>query len=737
LLVCLLARAQVRARDDLAEMFAKRIAKLHQRAREELERIRAAHRQTTEGLVATLAELLTALKHDPGLDDAAAGRLLHQVLAPRGGVDLLLADCEAVSAYHGDNYLPLIYRFYASHRPALFAFARALEFTATSADRSVLDAVDVVLANQHRKGPWLVADVDLGFASEAWRQLVVARAGDRTRTGATAAAAAATGGSLVLDRHHFEVCVFTHLAAELRSGDVAVQGADSYADYRAQLLSWEECELEVTAYCRQLGLPESAEALVAELRAWLDGIAREVDDGYPANAHVTISEQGEPILKRPAREAPAPSAEALEAILAERLPERPILDILCTTAAWTGWPRHFGPLSGSEPKLARPTERYVLTAFAFGCNLGPVQAARHLRGQASAHMLGFCNRRHITTATLEAATRDLINAYHQCALPRLWGDPTVAVADGTKYDLVADSLLAEYHVRYGGFGGIAYHHIADTYVALFSSFIPCGVWEAIYLLEGLLKNTSDIQPTTVHADTQGQSATVFALAYLLGIKLMPRIRNWKDLTFYRPNRAARYRHIDELFGEAIDWDKLATHWQDLLRVVLSIKAGKLSSAVLLRKLGTHSRKNRLYHAFRELGRVIRTGFLLQFLADAQLRAEITASTNKIEAYNGFAKWLFFGGQGTAITDSDPEEQEKRIKYNDLVANAVMLHNVVDMTAVLQELAAEGYPVHRDDLATLSPYSTHNVKRFGDYLLPPAGQVSGAFNGDLSLPGQLG
>jgi hypothetical protein len=28
---------------------------------------------------------------------------------------------------------------------------------------------------------------------------------------------------------------------------------------------------------------------------------------------------------------------------------------------------------------------------------------------------------------------------------------------------------------------------------LFSHFIPCGVWEAVYILDGLLKNTSDIQ----------------------------------------------------------------------------------------------------------------------------------------------------------------------------------------------------------------------------------------------------
>jgi len=49
-----------------------------------------------------------------------------------------------------------------------------------------------------------------------------------------------------------------------------------------------------------------------------------------------------------------------------------------------------------------------------------------------------------------------------------------------------------------------------------------------------VEKLSDIQPDTLHADTQGQSGPVFAISYLLGIKLMPRIRNWKDLTLFAP-----------------------------------------------------------------------------------------------------------------------------------------------------------------------------------------------------------
>lgn len=253
------------------------------------------------------------------------------------------------------------------------------------------------------------------------------------------------------------------------------------------------------------------------------------------------------------------------------------------------------------------------------------------------------NRRHVSAEKLNAALTDVINRYNVLSLPKLWGDGTAAAADGTKYDLYEQNLLSEYHIRYGGYGGIAYHHVADSYVALFSHFIPCGTWEAVYIIDGLLKNQSDIQPEKIHADTQGQSTPVLALSYLLGIKLMPRIRNWQNLIFYRPDTKTVYQHIDSLFKESIDWSRIATHWNDLLRVVLSIQTGKISSSILLRKLGNYSRKNRLYQAFQELGRVERTVFLLQYISDMQLRQQITAVTNKVEAYHGKAQVVFLWG----------------------------------------------------------------------------------------------
>jgi hypothetical protein len=81
---------------------------------------------------------------------------------------------------------------------------------------------------------------------------------------------------------------------------------------------------------------------------------------------------------------------------------------------------------------------------------------------------------------------------------------------------------------------------------------------------------------------------------------------------YATTRGRRHKAL-------LDWALLETHWPDLLQVVLSIKAGTVSSALLLRKLGTYSRRNRLYLAFGELGRVVRTAFSLEYLSNARLR----------------------------------------------------------------------------------------------------------------------
>ena len=57
-----------------------------------------------------------------------------------------------------------------------------------------------------------------------------------------------------------------------------------------------------------------------------------------------------------------------------------------------------------------------------------------------------------------------------------------------------------------------------------------------------------------------------------------------------------------------------------------------------------------------------------------------------------------------------------LRSTNVVTNAIMLHNVVNMTDIIENLAVEGYPVTRKHIACLSPYAREHIRRSGQYAL---------------------
>lgn len=94
-----------------------------------------------------------------------------------------------------------------------------------------------------------------------------------------------------------------------------------------------------------------------------------------------------------------------------------------------------------------------------------------------------------------------------------------------------------------------------------------------------------------------------------------------------------------------------------------------------------------------------------------MRATIHAATNKSESFNNFSQWLAFGGDGT-ISTNDRDEQRKIIKYNHLVANCVIFHNVFSLSRTLNDLLQNDYPLDAGLIAAFSPYPTQHINRFG-------------------------
>ncbi|MFI6495386.1 hypothetical protein [Streptomyces sp. NPDC050564] len=189
LMACLVHKARMRVRDDLALMFCKRIATKIKRAKEELEEIRLAEREMTEALIGNYR---TVLKHiDEGgpaqmalakaaamtaeatrgleglneqasaeevarrLDDKVSPAVLALVKAMTvqagglgkvtravenfGGFAQQYEQIEKVSAHHGNFWEVLLYGQIGRDKAVMFDLAEYLEFTATSEDGRVLD----------------------------------------------------------------------------------------------------------------------------------------------------------------------------------------------------------------------------------------------------------------------------------------------------------------------------------------------------------------------------------------------------------------------------------------------------------------------------------------------------------------------------------------------------------------------------------------------------------------------
>jgi TnpA family transposase len=698
-----------KARDDIAEMFVKLVRNMHNNARNDLKKFRDQQSDNADNLIALLHNIVSC--YHAGEDEEKRLRAISKSLE-YNDPEKILENCNKHMAYSKDNYYPFLPAKFRPKRAVLFECIEALKLFTSSSDNFLISAIEFLKYHKNSKKDWLstqlmdnnehneIRHLNLNWIPEKWIRLVTGKSN-------------ISSDVCAINRRYFEICVFSRLKQELSSGDVYVLGSLEYDDYRKELISDEEFYRLIDEYAKQAGIKINKNEFINELKGELDSTAINVDKHFLKNKYVRI-ENNELILKKISKDDPPKELGTINALFDKYMPKANILDIITDTEKWLNLSSKFKPLSGNEPKMDDHRLRFIITLFCYGFNLGPTQTARSIKG-ISRKQVAWLNLKHITEEKLDRAIAEVVNTYNKFELPKYWGTGKSASVDATKWDLYEENLLSEYHIRYGGYGGLGYYLLSDKYIALFSHFIPCGVYEAVYLLDALIKNKSDIQPDTIHGDTQSQSESVFGLSYLLGINLMPRMRRIKTLKLYRSDKNMKFKNINTLFSETIKWDLIETHFKDMLKIALSIKEGRISPSTLLRRLGTYSRKNKLYLAFRELGRVMRTIFILKYISDPGTRKMINAATCKSEEFNNFLQWAMFGGGGI-IASNLRHEQRKIIKYNHLVANMIILYNVATMTQVINRIMEEGHFITSEILEKMAPFRTEHINRFGTYFL---------------------
>jgi TnpA family transposase len=247
-----------------------------------------------------------------------------------------------------------------------------------------------------------------------------------------------------------------------------------------------------------------------------------------------------------------------------------------------------------------------------------------------------------------------------------WGEGTTSSSDGQRFRAGGrGEASGQINARYGGEPGVLFYtHLSDQYAPFHTQVINATVRDATYVLDGLLYHESDPRIEEHYTDTAGFTDHVFALMHLLGYRFALRIRDLADRRLYVPDCRKDYPALRGLIGGVLNQKWIRSHWDEILRLATSIEKGTVTASLMLRKLGSYPRQNGLAVALRELGRIERTLFTLDWLQNTELRRRVHVGLNKGEAKNALAKAVFFNRLGE-MRDRSFENQRYRSRSRSL------------------------------------------------------------------------
>lgn len=684
-------RVAARALDDLGYMLTKIMHEAEDLAKQKLLLYKAGQFEFTDELITTFKRILKACKNKS--NDKTKMDAINNLIGEH--LDYFLEKCDDYEVYTKKDHLPFMLQRYSYLRKDLLACLEVLNLNSATKNIELENAVKLILKHANNDAENIGIKelqsnkLTLDWLPSKWRKFVMQ---DKDN----------------LDKKKLELFVFIQVAAQLKTKDLLVQGSEKYVDYTNNLIKWPDFNKNVKDYGETVNIPTTPNVFVLFFKQRLEATCRKADLAFGGKVNAKIK-KGKVYLEKIVAKPLPKNFDVVEQLIDENLKPVTILDIIAHVAKALHFEDFIKPISGHDPKIVDLLEHIIAALFCYGCNLGATETAKSIRS-ISRKQISWIDTGYITEEILDKCITIVIDYYNKFKLPKYWGDGDHASVDGSLWEMYQRNLMARFSVRHGQSGGMGYYHISDTYIALFSNFISCGVYEALYIIEGILKNESKIQPKYIHGDTHSQSLAIFALMYLLGIELMPRIKGIKKLKFYKSQKEHKYVNIDELFTDTIDWELIEKHVKDMFRIAMSIKEGVINANIVIEKICTREPKNQIYYAFSELGKVIRTCFLLEYICDFDLRKVVHASTCKSEEFNEYRDWIAF--ISNIIKTNDRAKQKKFIKYNHLVTNMVALYNVQDMSVAISELRKQGHDISDEILERLNPYRKKNITRIG-------------------------
>lgn len=216
-----------------------------------------------------------------------------------------------------------------------------------------------------------------------------------------------------------------------------------------------------------------------------------------------------------------------------------------------------------------------------------------------------------------------------------------------------------------------------------------------------------------YADTGGFTDLVFAAASLLGYRFIPRIRDLPSKRLHVFDRRAVPTELKGLVGDRIREHTIVANWPDILRCVATMLSGKMQPSQLLKKLAARPRQHDLAIALREIGRIERTLFIIEWLLDTDMQRRANIGLNKGEAHHALKNALRIGRQGE-VRDRTTEGQHFRIAGLNLLTAIIIYWNTKQLGIVVAQRKKAGLETPAYLLPHISPLGWAHIILTGEY-----------------------
>lgn len=603
-----------------------------------------------------------------------------------------IVDAERLAQPADFDHLPLLSEGFAQLRRYTPTLLEVLEFKASPSARELLAGVETIREMNERQARKVPENAPTGFVRKRWQSLVFTDDG--------------------VDRRFYELCVVSELKNALRSGDVFVQDSRQFKDFEAYLIPTSRFNAQREQQALGLAVNTDVDRFLTDRLAFLAVELGKVENLAARDALPDAALNDHGLKLTPLTNSVPEEADSVMRQAYALLPRLKITELLLEVNNWTNFTRHFVHLKSNEP--VQDTSFLLSAILADAINLGLTKMAEACPGITFAK-LSWLQAWHVRDDTYTAALAELVNAQYRQPFATHWGDGTSSSSDGQWFRAGGTGQAASQHnAKYGSDPGVSFYtHLSDQYSPFHTKVINATVRDATHVLDGLLYHESDLRIEEHYTDTAGFTDHVFALMHLLGFRFAPRIRDLKDKNLYVPGNARAHPTLTSLVGGSINEKLIRTHWDEILRLAASIRQGTVTASLMLRKLSSYPRQNGLALALRELGRIERTLFTLDWLQNVELRRRVQAGLNKGEAKNALARAVFFNRLGE-LRDRSFENQRYRASGLNLVVAAIVLWNTVYLERAVRTLRAHGQMVDDDLLQYLSPLGWEHINLTGDY-----------------------